>query len=254
MINALKLVTIQRGYDPRDLTLIVSGGAGPMVAACLGRQLHVVKIVIPLHPGIFSAWGMLAARPRVDLRQIIYLKAAQTSLTEIDLLFATLEKAAAVDRGRSDRARFDFKHMVEMRYTGQEQPVPYKPESMLEEFMTLFKTAHLRAFSFCVPEAKAELTRYVCRLKRWRRFCDQRKFRILKRIPRSQAIRIFRRRSRMATLPRLPEGNTADRSGIRRTRVNRRTTATTLILLEQTFQRDRTGQLIVIDRRNSSRS
>ena len=160
MINALKLVTIQRGYDPRDLTLIVSGGAGPMVAASLGRELHAAKIVIPLYPGIFSAWGMLAARPRVDLRQTIYLQAIQATLTEIDRLFAELEKAAAVELGRSDRARINFKYMVEMRYAGQEHsvPVPYDPGSTLEELMTSFNAAHQRAFSFCLPEAKAELT------------------------------------------------------------------------------------------------
>ena len=64
MINALKLVTIQRGHDPRDLTLIASGGGGSMHAATLGRELGVKRIVIPRHAGLFSAWGMLAARPR----------------------------------------------------------------------------------------------------------------------------------------------------------------------------------------------
>ena len=69
MINALKLVTIQRGHDPRDLTMVVSGGGGPMHAATLARELGVKRVVIPRYAGLFSAWGMLAARPRIDLHR-----------------------------------------------------------------------------------------------------------------------------------------------------------------------------------------
>ena len=52
MINALKLVTIQRGHDPRDLTLVASGGGGPMHAATLGRELGVKRIVVPRYAGL----------------------------------------------------------------------------------------------------------------------------------------------------------------------------------------------------------
>ena len=51
MINALKLVTIQRGHDPRDLTMVVSGGGGPLHAAALGRELGVKRVVIPRYAG-----------------------------------------------------------------------------------------------------------------------------------------------------------------------------------------------------------
>src|SRR5262249_57630914 len=69
MINALKLVTIQRGHDPRDLTMVVSGGGGPLHAAALGRELGVKRVIIPRYAGLFSAWGMLTARPRIDLHR-----------------------------------------------------------------------------------------------------------------------------------------------------------------------------------------
>ncbi len=65
MTNALKLITIQRGHDPRDLALIVSGGAGPLLAASLGRELNVKRTVIPTHPGIFSAWGMQRDKTKI---------------------------------------------------------------------------------------------------------------------------------------------------------------------------------------------
>ncbi|MFM8594105.1 MAG: hydantoinase/oxoprolinase family protein, partial [Chloroflexota bacterium] len=59
MINALKLVSVRRGYDPREFALIAFGGGGAMHAAALATDLHIAKVIIPPAPGHFSAWGML---------------------------------------------------------------------------------------------------------------------------------------------------------------------------------------------------
>src|SRR5439155_24939850 len=67
MVNALKLVSVRRGHDPRDFVLVAFGGAGPMHAAALGAELRVRKVVVPRHPGHFSAWGMLVTEPRIDV-------------------------------------------------------------------------------------------------------------------------------------------------------------------------------------------
>jgi N-methylhydantoinase A len=80
MINALKLVTIQRGHDPRDLTMVVSGGGGPLHAAALARELGVKRVVIPRYAGLFSAWGMLTARPRIDLHRTQLLPLETTTI------------------------------------------------------------------------------------------------------------------------------------------------------------------------------
>ncbi len=66
-IDALKLVSVRRGYDPRDFTLVAFGGGGPMHAAAMARELGVKRVLIPPFPGTFSAWGMLMTEPRVDL-------------------------------------------------------------------------------------------------------------------------------------------------------------------------------------------
>ena len=118
MINALKLVTVQRGHDPRDLALVVSGGAGPALAARLGREMGARSTVIPPHPGIFSAWGMLAARPRVDFRTTWFSALDAAALDAIERLFDTLEASATAyfDEGAATRVR--FAHGVEARYRG----------------------------------------------------------------------------------------------------------------------------------------
>jgi N-methylhydantoinase A len=94
MTNALKLITIQRGHDPRDLALIVSGSARTLLAASLARELNVKRIVISTHPGIFSARGMLAARPRADLRRTVLISVYEEEMNSISQLFAELEQEA----------------------------------------------------------------------------------------------------------------------------------------------------------------
>ena len=66
MINALKLVSVRRGYDPRDFVLIAFGGGGAMHAGALMRELRVKKVIIPTDPAVFSSWGMLMTDLRRD--------------------------------------------------------------------------------------------------------------------------------------------------------------------------------------------
>lgn len=169
MINALKLVTVQRGHDPRDLALIVSGGGGPMHAATLARELGVKHVVIPRYAGLFSAWGMLAARPRLDLSRTRFHALSGETPALARALFAELEAEAAMrfgvardgwrehvppgsERpGRQDHApaceagaisprpddairsesALAFTRKIEMRYAGQEHTVgaPFDPDA-----------------------------------------------------------------------------------------------------------------------------
>jgi N-methylhydantoinase A len=69
MVNALKLISLYRGYDPRDFTLVAFGGAGPMHAAALAKELSVKRVLIPPNPAVFSAWGMLGTDLRYDIVQ-----------------------------------------------------------------------------------------------------------------------------------------------------------------------------------------
>ncbi|WP_454856506.1 hydantoinase/oxoprolinase family protein [Rhizobium binxianense] len=66
MVNALKLVSVNRGYDPRDFTLVVFGGGGPMHGVALGQELGVKKVVVPRGAPVFSAWGMMMSDLRRD--------------------------------------------------------------------------------------------------------------------------------------------------------------------------------------------
>ena len=79
---SLKLVSIQRGHDPRDFVLVAAGGGGAMHAAALGRELGVKEIIVPRYPGYFSAWGMLATEPRCDFATCLSMKLSKAAETQ----------------------------------------------------------------------------------------------------------------------------------------------------------------------------
>lgn len=163
MINALKLVTIQRGHDPRDLILVASGGGGPMHAATLGRELGVKTIVVPRHAGLFSAWGMLAARPRLDLSQTRFAPLKADAPEVATTIFEELEREAAdyLDEREGD---LFFDRTIEMRYVGQEHTVaaPFSPTmTMAQDMLEAFHSAHERAYTFRLPDAGVEMVTFL---------------------------------------------------------------------------------------------
>jgi N-methylhydantoinase A len=161
MINALKLVTIQRGHDPRDLTMVVSGGGGPMHGATLGRELGVKRIVVPRHAGLFSAWGMLAARPRIDLHRTRLMALNDDSLAAALEIFATLEREAA-ERFAPASALVLPTHAIEMRYAGQEHTVAtrFDPTAGLPALFTAFHAAHEQAYTFRLDDTGVEMVTF----------------------------------------------------------------------------------------------
>jgi N-methylhydantoinase A len=161
MINALKLVTIQRGHDPRDLTMVVSGGGGPMHAATLGRELGVKRIVIPRYAGLFSAWGMLAARPRLDLHRTRLLPLDESTLAAAQEIFAEME-TEALRRFEASKNSMLFDRAIEMRYVGQEHTVSTRvePTAGLDALVAAFHAAHEKAYTFRLENTAMELVTF----------------------------------------------------------------------------------------------
>lgn len=160
MINALKLVTVQRGHDPRDAAFVISGGAGPALAARLGRDLSVKSTVVPPHPGIFSAWGMLAAEPRADFRSTWFSPLAGETVGEIVRRFSAMEEQAIAYFAKGQDADVQFTYLVEARYRGQEHGVfaAFRSDDTSETFADRFHAAHEKAYSFRLPGSSIEIT------------------------------------------------------------------------------------------------
>lgn len=125
MINALKLVSVRRGYDPRDFTLMAFGGGGAMHAAALAKELHVNRVLIPRAPGHFSAWGMLMTDPMQDFIRTTLIASNDTTVPRISAIFDEMTTNA---RGFFERSGYrpesvEFHWALDMRYHGQEHTV-----------------------------------------------------------------------------------------------------------------------------------
>jgi N-methylhydantoinase A len=125
MSNALKQVSIRRGHDPRDFVMVASGGAGPLHAATLGRELGVRETVIPRAPGQFSAWGMLMTNLRKDFARTHVMPFNASTADDVAEIFAEMEAAAyeAYEPEDVQRAAVELKRTVGLRYAGQEHTV-----------------------------------------------------------------------------------------------------------------------------------
>ncbi|MDA0230234.1 MAG: hydantoinase/oxoprolinase family protein [Proteobacteria bacterium] len=165
-INALKLVSIQRGHDPRDFVLIVGGGGGAMHAATLGRELGVREIIIPLYPGYFSAWGMLATEPRRDFVQTALGRADNMTTAGLEELFAGLVAEAEEyfhDQDGAEEAKLDFEFGIDLRYFGQEHWVTVGAaldDLSVETILHDFHIAHERAYTFKLDDTPVEFVNF----------------------------------------------------------------------------------------------
>lgn len=163
MINALKLVSVQRGYDPRDFVLVAAGGGGPMHAGALAAELRVKRVVIPPFSGVFSAWGMCLTDPRIDVIQTRIMRSSAVDASEIDALFEGLEREAVEELGREPGVgAVSFARSVDMRYDGQEHAVrvPASPGESVESIVESFHAEHRRAYTFDLPDTAVEFVTF----------------------------------------------------------------------------------------------
>jgi N-methylhydantoinase A len=155
MIHLLKLVSVRRGRDPREFALVAFGGGGSMHACALARDLRVPRVVVPLHPGHFSAWGMLTSELRHDLVQTRFARTDRLGADERAEIWRHLEArllAHFAEEGVG-RERVTFSRSADMRYAGQEHTVsvPMPEAEAPEEIERRFHDLHERHYTFRLP-------------------------------------------------------------------------------------------------------
>jgi N-methylhydantoinase A len=162
--DALKLISVRRGHDPRDFTLVAFGGGGPTHVAALLAELGVKRIVIPPFPGTFSAWGMLLTEPRVDRVQTRVLPLEANGIAEIERLFEETEAEAIAALDAQGFARASIRpprRSLDMRYRGQEHTVevPLTADAQLDHDLltAAFHERHRRRYTFALDETAVEI-------------------------------------------------------------------------------------------------
>ncbi|MCY4621124.1 MAG: hydantoinase/oxoprolinase family protein [bacterium] len=121
-VGAIREITVERGLDPREFSLVAFGGAGPMLAPLLAREMELPEVVVPAAPAVFSAWGMLMSDLEYDLGQTVLTMLDDAALAQIEGVFAQLESEAdqvlaaqSVPPGNRVLLR-----RLDLRYNGQE--------------------------------------------------------------------------------------------------------------------------------------
>jgi N-methylhydantoinase A len=150
MAEALKIVSVQRGHDPREFTLAAFGGAGPLHAAALAAELGIPEVICPPIPGAFSALGLVSTDLKRDYVRTVYTTTAAADPAALEAAFAELERegAAMLDRAGVAPERRRFERSIDARYERQsyELPIPVLAggldASSLRDIAEAFHTRH----------------------------------------------------------------------------------------------------------------
>jgi N-methylhydantoinase A len=156
MVNALHLISVQRGYDPRDFVLTGFGGAGPVHANAIARDAEMPTLVIPRSPGIFSATGLLTTDIKRDAAVTMLRRLDDVDPGEVDRVFAELEAAGREELGQEGiaDARVEFLRQLDLRYVGQSYELTIAAG---EDLLTRFHAEHDRVYGFAAPSEPVEL-------------------------------------------------------------------------------------------------
>jgi N-methylhydantoinase A len=161
MYNALKLISVRRGYDPREFTLVAFGGGGPMHAAALAGELGIRRIVVPVAAAVFSAWGMLMTDMRHDYIRTRISLLDEASLTELDRGWESLALQAREDFSGYPDVTCDY--YADMRYAGQEHtvkvqtPAPSWDGTVKAEIIKRFHEIHERYYTYRLEGTPVEI-------------------------------------------------------------------------------------------------
>ena len=156
MVNAIKLVSVRRGYDPRDFAMVAFGGGGPMFAASLAEELGIKKVIVPRVPGVFSAWGMLMTDLRHDFIRTKVVGLEPGNLKELQGILDEMRDEAVKQLEHEGIGGKDmrFEGYFDIRYRGQEHtiatPVPMAVTAAgsLALIHKRFQALHYKAYTF----------------------------------------------------------------------------------------------------------
>jgi N-methylhydantoinase A len=165
MAGAIRLVSVERGHDPRRFTLVPFGGAGPLHGLELARLLGIPRVLVPRNPGVLSTYGLLTADLRNDFVRTRIWRGPEFPAAEVQASFAELETEArrsldaeGVEPGSSILAR-----SADLRYRGQnfelriDMPSGIIDPERLRKLEAAFHEAHVARYSYSLPNSPVEL-------------------------------------------------------------------------------------------------
>jgi N-methylhydantoinase A len=167
MADAVRLISIRRGYDPRDFCLVAFGGAGPLHGAALAEELSIPTVLVPPNPGITSALGCLLVDIRHDLSAMFLAHVDSVDREALEAEFGKLE-AEARERLAAEgvpEAQMSLQRLVDMRYLGQWRSltIAVSTPTDMDEAVATFHAEHERAYNYRRDGSPVEIYRLSLR-------------------------------------------------------------------------------------------
>jgi len=164
MSKILRIVSVERGYDPRDFALVAFGGAGPMHVCALAEELEIERVLVPPNPGMFSALGLLTADLFHDYSRPVLLDVAEVDADNVEALFNEMleEGRETLDSEDVPRTQQSYKRTLDMRYRGQgfelniETESPFTGES-IKKAVRYFHAKHTEVYGYAEEDEPVEV-------------------------------------------------------------------------------------------------
>ena len=162
MAGALRLVSLARGYDPRDFALFAFGGAGPLHAVALASELGIPKVLVPMRPGITNAVGCVVADVRHDYVNSINIPLAQVEMDQVEQIFCRQIEAGKtiIETEGVEIEELLVIHDVDMQFQGQTHILNFPVQEIRlsrESLQSAFEKAYWERFGVELPEIRAVL-------------------------------------------------------------------------------------------------
>jgi N-methylhydantoinase A len=159
MAKVLRIVSVERGHDPRDFTLLAFGGGGPLHACAVAADIGVGRIVVPGAPGVFSAYGLLAADVRQVAVRSLVAPADDETWKRTRKLFDALAREGDTALGEQGVAKADrsFVRELDLRYVGQSTELVVTAPRSLEEAVESFHARHEQRYGFAARQDPVEI-------------------------------------------------------------------------------------------------
>ena len=166
MVDAIRVVSVEKGIDPRGYNLVVGGGAGAIHAGSLGRELGMKQAIIPRYSGVFCSYGMITSDVRHDTIKAFATNSAAFDLDRVNDIFAELESDAIADLKAQGfaRSRIEISRFADAKYSNQihELTIPLPSRGKIKkrdvaQIAEEFHNLHERMFSYCVRQSSVDL-------------------------------------------------------------------------------------------------
>ncbi|WP_186670976.1 hydantoinase/oxoprolinase family protein [Sporosarcina sp. BP05] len=162
MCDALRLISVRRGYDPRDFALVAFGGAGGLHGAYLAKEMDIPTVIIPPHSGVAAAMGCLMVDVQHDITKTFMADAKNVSIEELEAEFVEMEKEAKnlLEEEKIDESAMNFIRYIDMRYAGQWRSLAItigRTLDSIEGALEQFHQEHEREFAFSNKNQNVEI-------------------------------------------------------------------------------------------------